>query len=173
MKKIIILFLCIYILFSMNKVKSKNIIIPKEAIRLRIIANSNSEYDQKIKMKLSIEIENKIQELLKDVNNIDEARKIIKNNLDEINKYVDLKLKGNNYYEKYTLIYGNNFFPEKNYNGVIYESGYYESIVITLGNGRGKNWWCVLFPPLCLMEAEEAEDIEYKSLIKEMLDKYF
>lgn len=65
-----------------------------------------------------------------------------------------------------------NYFPEKEYKGVKYDEGYYESLVITLGEGKGKNWWCVLFPPLCLVEAEESDKVEYKFFIKELIDKY-
>ena len=56
-----------------------------------------------------------------------------------------------------------------------YPAGYYESLVVTLGSGAGDNWWCVLFPPLCLLEAEETntDDIEYKSFVQEMIEKYF
>ena len=58
---------------------------------------------------------------------------------------------------------------------VLIEEGYYESLVITLGKGNGENWWCVLFPPLCLMEGEDnnTDEVEYKSFVKEMIDKYF
>ena len=62
--------------------------------------------------------------------------------------------------------------PEKEYKGTTYEEGYYESLVITLGSGEGDNWWCVLFPPLCLLEAEDSDDVEYTSYVKELVDKY-
>ena len=79
-----------------------------------------------------------------------------------------------NYENDYKLTFGNAFFPEKKYKGVIYEKGYYDTLLITLGKGEGNNWWCVLFPPLCLMEAEESNTgkTEYKFFIKEILDKY-
>ena len=60
----------------------------------------------------------------------------------------------------------------KDYVGVKYPEGEYESLVITLGEGKGDNWWCVLFPPLCLVEAEEHTDVEYKFFVKEIIDKY-
>lgn len=178
MKKILLitsLILFLTFLSNVKNVKSEEIVIPHEAIRLRIIANSNTDYDQKIKMKLSIELEKKIQEILKDTKNLEEARIIIKDNLDTLNNYINDIIKENNYNQKFTLTYGNNFFPEKKYNGVIYEKGYYESLIVTLGKGNGNNWWCVLFPPLCLMEAEETnvDDVQYKFFIKELLDKYF
>ena len=65
-----------------------------------------------------------------------------------------------------------NHFPKKEYKGIYYEEGEYESLVITLGEGIGENFWCILFPPLCLVD-ENAEDIEYSSIIKELIDKYF
>ena len=74
------------------------------------------------------------------------------------------------------LNYGQNYFPEKVYGGVIYKEGYYESLVVTLGDGQGKNWWCVLFPPLCSVEAEskeQASEVEYKFFVKDLITKYF
>ena len=55
------------------------------------------------------------------------------------------------------------------------KEGNYESLVVKLGEGKGENFWCVLFPPLCLLEAEESDkdEVEYKSFIKEIIDKYF
>ena len=49
----------------------------------------------------------------------------------------------------------------------------YESLVVTLGKGEGDNWWCVLFPPICMIEAEESTDVEYTTMVKEMMNKYF
>ena len=67
---------------------------------------------------------------------------------------------------------GKNYFPEKVYNGVTYKSGYYDSLVITLGNGTGKNFWCVMYPPLCLIDSKESQNVNYKFLLKEVLEKY-
>ena len=63
--------------------------------------------------------------------------------------------------------------PEKEYKGVKYKEGEYKSLLVTLGKGEGDNFWCVLFPPLCMMQTEETSEIEYKFLIKETLEKYF
>jgi stage II sporulation protein R len=67
--------------------------------------------------------------------------------------------------------YGLNYFPKKEYKGVIYNEGYYESLVIKIGKGEGNNFWCVMFPPLCFLEAEKSEKIEYKFFVKEIIDK--
>lgn len=178
MKKIIFV-MCIFIIVSfmtnIKKVSSQDVTIPKEAIRLRILANSNNEIDQNIKMKLSIELQKEITVLLKDTSNVEEARLKLKNNMDILNKKTKEILKQENYNKEFTITFGNVFFPEKKYNDVIYEKGYYESLLVTLGNGKGNNWWCVLFPPLCLMEANETETgkVEYKFFVQELIDKYF
>ena len=174
MKKILLI-ICIIILMScLSKVQSKEVKIPTDAIRLRVLANSNSEEDQKIKMKVSIEIQKEITKLLKDTKNTEEAKMIINNNMQLLNMKVAEILKKENINTTYTLTYGNAFFPEKKYNGVIYEKGYYETLLVTLGSGEGNNWWCVLFPPLCLMEAEETDtdEVEYKFFVQELLDQY-
>lgn len=173
MKKIYAILLLIIIVFITN-IKASNNIIPNEAIRFRIIANSDSEYDQQIKLKVKDQMELDLYNLLKKTKGIEEARKVINDNLDNISESVKKVLEKENYNEDYNINFGLNYFPEKKYRGITYEEGYYESLVITLGKGEGKNWWCVLFPPLCLLEAEETdqENVEYKSLIKELIDKY-
>lgn len=174
MKRIIILLSVITIIFISNKT-TEDLIIPDEAIRVRVVANSNSINDQAIKQTVKSSIEQEITELLIDVENINDARSILKSSLNHINKTVERVLTKNNYSMDYEINYGYNHFPQKKYKGIIYEEGYYESIVITLGSGEGDNWWCVLFPPLCLMESDsnDIEEVEYKSFIKELIDKYF
>ena len=71
----------------------------------------------------------------------------------------------------YTINYGKNYFPEKKYKGITYSEGYYESVLVTLGSGEGENWWCVLFPPFCLIEAEENDEVEYKFFLQELIEK--
>ena len=163
--------LIIFIIFITNVNASKNI-IPNEAIRLRVIANSNTEYDQKIKLKVRDNIQHKLYELLKETKEIDSAREIINNNLNDIDRTVEQTLKSENYQNNYTINFGQNYFPQKKYKGITYKEGYYESLVVTLGEGKGDNWWCVLFPPLCLLEAEESDEVEYKFFVQELLEKY-
>ena len=111
-------------------------------------------------------------ELLKNTKGVDEARRIINNNLNNIDSDVRNTLQLLNYDLGYNINFGLNYFPSKEYKGITYDEGYYESLVITLGEGKGDNWWCVLFPPLCLLEAEESTEVEYTSFVKELLDKY-
>ncbi len=165
MKNFILIFLIIIIYIFIGG-KVENVTIPDEAIRFRIIANSDSKEDQKLKMDIALKVEEKLYTLLKDTKGIGDARKIITENLYEIENIV----KG--FTNNYNINYGNNYFPSKEHKGIKYDAGNYESLLITLGAASGKNWWCVLFPPLCLMEANESETYEYKLFVKEIFDKY-
>lgn len=170
MKKI----LCVIIIvLIVTGVKASNFVIPEDAIRIRVVANSNSEYDQEIKLKIKEMLEIKMYNLLKNIKGVESARNIINSNLNNIESEIKNILENENYTLGYNISFGDNYFPEKEYNGVIYEEGYYESLVVTLGEGNGDNWWCVLFPPLCLLEAEESEEVEYKFFIEELFNKYF
>ena len=174
MKKILLITILLFsLLYLLSSNKASAIKIPDEAIRIRVIANSNSPYDQSMKMKVSDNIQKEMYTLLIDAKSINEGRKIIKNNIDNINNNVKVTLQENNYQIPYHISFGQNYFPEKIYKGIKYKEGYYESLVITLGKGEGDNWWCVLFPPLCLLEAEESDDVEYQIFIKELINKYF
>lgn len=174
MKKIIIIMITIltFALVSKN-VNANSIMIPEEAIRLRVLANSDSTYDQQVKLEVANEVQNEIYDLLKDTTSINESRNIIKNNIPKIENAVEKVFKEKNYVNTFKVNYGYNYFPEKEFKGVKYSEGEYESVLVTLGEGKGKNWWCVLFPPLCLIEAEESDEVEYKFFVQELLEKYF
>lgn len=174
MKKLTIVLAIIITVLAINK--DSEVIIPKDSIRFRVIANSDSESDQLLKKKVVSNLNPNIINLLSSSSSLTDSRNNIENNLTLFDNIVKNTLKENNSTETYTINYGINYFPEKEYKGTVYEEGEYESLVVTLGEGKGKNFWCVLFPPLCLLEAEDSTkttDIEYKSFIKEIIDKYF
>lgn len=175
LKKIIITFLILIVLFITSSGGDSDIIIPKDAIRFRVIANSNSEIDQAEKKKIAKKLGSDITSILKDSNSLEESRNILKNNVGYFKSVIEDTMNEDHYNSSIDINYGYNVFPQKEYKGVIYEEGEYESLVVTLGKGSGENFWCVLFPPLCLLEAEEEDTnkVEYKSLIKEVIDKYF
>ena len=164
MKKTLILIAIIIVIMSLNT--NETIIIPKESIRFRVIANSNSQEDQMIKEKVVSKLKKNLKSLTYTPKNINDTRKSIKDNLKIIEETLRQEVKD------YSINYGYNYFPEKVYKGIYYEEGEYESLVITLGEGIGNNFWCVLFPPLCLID-EEQDEVEYTTFIKELIDKYF
>ena len=173
MKKLLI-FVTIIIIF-LCMLKSETIVIPKEAIRFRVIANSNTENDQQIKKKVVESLNSNIKELKLIPKDITTSRNLIKASIPSFKESIDKALQELNIEEEYTIEYGMNYFPEKEYKGITYQAGEYESLVIKLGDGAGDNFWCVLFPPLCLLDGEktDSDEIEYTSFIKELIDKYF
>lgn len=172
MKKILIFISILFFLYIAFEVKNNYYVIPDESIRFRVIANSNSTKDQYIKKRVKEALEKAFYEELKVSNTIDDSRNIIQNNMDNYKKTIKETLEKLNVDMDYEVSFGLNYFPEKEYKGVVYKEGEYESLVITLGNGEGENFWCVLFPPICTLEVEEDEDISYRFLIKDLFDKY-
>ena len=145
--------------------------IPTSSIRLRVVPNSNSAKDINIKEQVKDYLETDIYTLLQYANNIDSARTIINNNLTSIEKNISNIFQTNNYNIPYKVTFGYNYFPEKIYQGKTYAAGEYESLVIYIGEAKGDNWWCVLFPNLCLVNTQE--DVKYKSYFHELLNKIF
>lgn len=176
MKKIILL--SIFLLLIITYFCSSNfdaIKIPNSAIRVRVIANSNSIHDQNMKMKVKKYIEENLSTKLIDIEDITTARDIISGEINNLSLGIDNIFLDNNYNISYDINFGDNYFPKKEYRGISYDEGEYESLVVTIGSGEGDNWWCVLFPPLCLLEVDEndTDDVEYQFFVKEMIDKIF
>lgn len=126
-------------------------------IRLHVIANSDSVGDQALKLKVRdavIEYMEKHEEL----DSVDETRAFLNSNLDSFEKIAEgiIASQGSHYTAKASM--GIRYIPEKNYGDMTFPAGNYEALNITIGSGEGENWWCVLFPPLCLLEEGTTED---------------
>lgn len=158
MKKIVIVLSIIISILVFNKEK-----VPNESIRFRILANSNETIDQETKRKIIKVISKELQHKSK---NIEEEREYIKEQIPSINHKIQETIN-----ESYKIEYGDNYFPEKQYKNETFPAGNYESLVITLGEGKGDNFWCILFPPLCMIDEEE--NIEYDSFVKEVWNQIF
>lgn len=171
MKRKIFLLLLLLIIFGVYKQNETELSIPSSSIRLRVIPNSNDTKDINIKEQVKDYLETDIYTLLKNTKNIETARIIINNNISNIEANIENIFKDNNYNIPYEVNFGSNYFPEKRFNGKIYEEGEYESLVIYIGEAKGDNWWCVLFPNFCLIDNKK--DTEYKSYFKELLNKIF
>ena len=160
---------------SAFNVEKEKVLIPEDSIRMRIIANSNSKIDLEAKEKVKNNLEKEVAILLQDTKNTREARNKINENMTLIDKKVKKTLLDNEYDVDYAINFGQNYFPEKEYKGVLYSAGEYESLLVKLGKGEGDNWWCVLFPPLCLIEVEErtnVDEVTYQFFIKKIIDKF-
>lgn len=171
MKRKIFLILLGIVIISVYSQNQTEILIPDSSIRLRVIPNSNEAKDINIKEQVKDYLETDIYTILKDTNNIETARNIINTNIPIIESNINNIFKDNNYNIPYQVNFGYNYFPEKTYQGKTYEAGDYESLVIYIGEAKGDNWWCVLFPNFCLIDINE--DTEYKSYFKELINKIF
>lgn len=168
---IILTIVTIYVVY--NNVKAEEIVIPNTAIRLRVIPNSNNLLDQEMKGKVKEYLETNLYKDFANVDDIDEARTIINNNIPKIEEDITSIFNDNSYNMNFKVKYGNNYFPEKEYKGITYKEGYYESLVVEIGEAKGDNFWCVLFPSLCLLETEETTEVEYKLGVLELINKIF
>ncbi|MFJ8219521.1 stage II sporulation protein R [Bacillus cereus] len=128
-------------------------VIPKEAVRLRILANSDSDKDQALKRKVRDEVKTQIDGWVADLTSFEEARKVIQSHIPEIEKTVANTLKQEGSKDSFQVKFSKNVkFPTKVYGNFIYPAGEYEAVLITIGEGEGANWWCVLFPPMCFLD---------------------
>ena len=140
------------IIKEVNKIEACTYDYKDKLIRFHVIANSDSDKDQKLKLKVRDEVISYLQPKLENSNSIEESEKIIKNEyktLENISKKVISK-NGYNYTVKVGLEYSN--FPAKQYSSVVLPAGKYKALRIIIGEGKGKNWWCVMFPPLCFVD---------------------
>lgn len=173
-KYIVPIVVCIVLLYSIsNPNKAEGI------LRFHVIANSNSSFDQKVKAQVKTQIYSAIQSKIKDVKTEGEALLIIKENEDVIIETANrtLREKGAGYSAKIEI--GNFEFPTKSYGKEDFPAGKYDAVKIVLGEGKGENWWCVLFPPICFIDAsfsnekdfsiDDVENVEFKSILSEIL----
>lgn len=130
--------------------------IPEESIRLRILANSDNPSDQLVKREIRDVVVEQMQKWVLELDNpqsLEEARELTRRQLPEIERLVGNELSKRGITYAYDVSLGSVPFPTKLYGGTVYPAGEYEAVRITLGEGKGQNWWCVLFPPLCFIDA--------------------
>ena len=129
-------------------------------IRFHVIANSDSEEDQNLKLKVKNKVIDYLYPYLNDSQSLDESRQIIKDRMQEVKKLAEEVIKDNNYKYSIKVELSRENFPDKSYGNITLPQGNYEAFRIIIGDGQGKNWWCVMFPPLCFVDESKAE-VEY------------
>ena len=126
----------------------------EKLIRFHVIANSDTEEDQELKLKVRDEIISYLQPKLENSSSIEESEKIITSEYDNLQSISRETILDNGYeYDvKVGIEYSN--FPTKQYSNVILPAGEYKALKVVIGEGKGKNWWCVMVPPLCFVDEE-------------------
>lgn len=175
MKKIILVFITFAVFLislAFNYSKSINTGLASNMIRLHVVANSNSKNDQLLKLQIRDKVLEYANSILIGSSNIDETNYILNKNLDNISNVVKNYMREKSINYDVRLLLGEFFFPTKTYGDVILPAGKYQALRILIGEAKGENWWCVLFPPLCFVDATHgklSDDVKRK--LKQQLTK--
>lgn len=138
-----------------NKTVEETVIqqgIAKEIIRFHVLANSDTKEDQNLKLKVKSEVVKYLQTKLSGVDGIDEARQVILQEESNIQTIAEKVIKENNYNYTVKVLLENYYFPAKTYGEFTFPPGEYEALRVLIGEAKGKNWWCVMFPTLCMVD---------------------
>ncbi|SDI04500.1 stage II sporulation protein R [Alteribacillus persepolensis] len=145
--------------------------IPEEAIRLRILAHDDSPKEQLLKREVRDAVNAEVRQLMEGVTEKEEARGVMEANVDAIEKVVRNVIADHHLSHTFTIGLKEQVeFPTRIYGPLVYPAGEYEALVVSIGEGKGENWWCVLFPPLCFLSANEEEDVENNTEPVENID---
>ncbi len=144
---VVVLILCIVYSGSTQKQIADNV------VRLHIVANSNTAEDQELKLKVRDAILEHVASQYPDGATREETTQYLKANLPQIEKIATQVLKENGSDDVVQARYGVFSFPTKEYDNLTLPAGMYEAVRVDLGEAQGENWWCVMFPPLCVADA--------------------
>ena len=179
-KKFIVLFflLIIYILIcAISYTHATCLDISNSIFRLHIIANSDSIEDQNLKYLVRDNILEHMNSLIDSSNpsSKEDIIRIAKEHLSDFEEIAKKTIYENGFNYKVSAEVGNFDFPVKTYGDISFPSGYYDALRIKIGNASGKNWWCVMFPPLCFIDVSSGiVPEESKELLESQLteDEY-
>lgn len=146
--------------------------LASSVVRLHVRANSDSYHDQQLKLKVRDSVVEYMQANM-NVQNRREAIDFICNNRDEIIATAQKTVVDNGYNYSVSATPGYKTFPDKYYGNILFPGGKYYSLNINIGSGEGHNWWCVLYPPLCLIDNVTAKfDDSSKDYIRQHTTSY-
>jgi len=126
--------------------------LAKEVIRFHVLANSDEAYDQELKLKVRERIINEMSKMFDKNGDICDAREVIESNLTKIKNIAKDEIQKNGYNYDVKVSLGKSEFPTKEYGEIVLPAGSYEALIVEIGKGKGQNFWCVLFPPLCFVD---------------------
>lgn len=167
MRRITLLVLLVCEFMMMGKVYSENITdeISDNLLRMHILANSDNACDQEIKIK----VRDYVIEYIND-KNIESKSDVIKS-ITDIKNNIDNFLRENGFHYKSKILVSNSKFDTRIYSNISIPAGEYQALKIILGEGKGKNWWCVAYPPLCFTESVTGEiSSKGNKLLSELLN---
>ncbi|MEW8974170.1 MAG: stage II sporulation protein R [Tissierellaceae bacterium] len=176
--KRLMLLLCTFIIFTIYIVHpyivEKNRTIDgfnKDIIRFHVRANSDAGEDQALKLEVRDEILDVMGEKFRNTKSLEESREIIMANMDEMKSIAEdvVDRWGKDYSIDVSL--GQDYFPIRKYGNMVFPQGEYETLMIEIGEGKGQNWWCVMFPPLCFIDITHSVAFENEELEEFIIDE--
>ncbi|MCH5147091.1 MAG: stage II sporulation protein R [Clostridiales bacterium] len=173
MKKFCIVFVVLIIIIAtvvcataMQPAQAEN-----EYLRIHVRANSNDQIDQDVKYKVKDEVVKFITPYAAQCVDKETAMELISSILDEIEDVCDRVLRQNGFTYTSKASVRREEFPTRVYGELTLEAGVYDALIIELGSGKGDNWWCVIYPPLCFTSG--TADVKYRSAIYDIVRKFF
>lgn len=147
--------------------------IASKILRFHVLANSDAVYDQAVKEEVRDAVGIYLQPLLEKADSLEDTKRIVEKNMDAVIETAEETLKLHGYDYPVTASIANVDFPEKSYGSYTFPKGEYEALQIVIGEGRGKNWWCVLYPNMCFKGSVfEVVEEDAKESLKEVLSPW-
>lgn len=146
--------------------------IATKVIRFHVLANSDSDEDQKLKLMVKDAVVGFLEPLMAESASLDESKKILADNSEKITTIAENVISEQGYDYTVNAYFCEDFFPTKSYGDVTFPAGEYTAYRIEIGQHEGKNWWCILYPPLCFVDATYGVlPDDSKSMLKNVLDE--
>lgn len=170
---LLILFFIYTIICAVSYVNAVSNNIQDSVFRLHVIANSDSSEDQNLKYIVRDKVLEYINSISSNENSKEDVISLANQNIDEIQKIAENTIHENGYDYSVKLNIGNFAFPTKTYGDISFPAGYYDALKIEIGEAKGQNWWCVMFPPLCFVDVtsgvvpEESKEVMRENLSEE------
>ncbi len=167
-EKAVLLSLLLVILVSMVGFQRECEDISTRVLRLHILANSDSEEDQALKLKVRDRILEEGRDLFSATGDLSAAKEAAARNLDRLRLAAQDEIHRQGYDYAVEIELANMYFATRVYDKVTLPAGTYDALRITIGGGQGKNWWCVLFPPMCVSAATgdvETDDVRLETVL--------
>lgn len=174
-KRLLLLLLLLFIytfICALSYVSAVSTDIQDSVFRLHVIANSDSAEDQNLKYIVRDKILEYINSISSNESSKEDVINLAKENINEIQKIAENTINENGYNYLVKLNIGNFAFPTKTYGDISFPAGFYDALKIEIGEAKGQNWWCVMFPPLCFVDVTSGiVPEESKEVIKENLSE--
>lgn len=142
--------------FEGESVKEIQKNIASNIIRLHVIANSDGKEDQQLKLKVRDGILGEVKNCVQDATSVNQAENAILSQKDRIESSAEKIIKKEGYDYKVSISLKDRYFPVKSYGDLVFPAGTYNALCVEIGEAKGRNWWCVLFPSLCLVDETKA-----------------